>query len=316
MQRIILMSALILLLAPSYRGQTVKSNPDEDETHAAEKISLLTDLQSLNAESVKLDAPLARALAKAEIADAAWTLDEGWAKKVLREAYQLTLPDEEEQAKLRSRPAGAAPTIPTALDRARNDIRNRILSIARRDKAFADQLTQLSAQLLGSYEEHFRYASLASQAIKDGDTETASRYILQSINADPTHITASASILELAARDRKAADKLLLQYIERLRQTPISLVNQSALRTYLILAQMVSPNPNMLPASRPIQPPGSDVMRAYLNYMVESMSGLEQREPGSAMQFRVFLLPLWMPLKQYAPELTGAFLELENVSST
>ncbi|MDQ3743668.1 MAG: hypothetical protein M3444_04735, partial [Acidobacteriota bacterium] len=172
----------------------------------------------------------------------------------------------------------------------------------------------LGAQQLGSYDEHFTYASLASQAIKAGDTAAASGYIQQSINADPTQITAGASILELAARDRKAADALTLQYIERLQAVPLSMENQSAVRVYVTLAQIVSPNSNMLSESRRISPPGPDVMRAYVGYVIESMGALEQREPGSAMRLQGFLLQVWLPLKQYAPDLAGAFLQLEALS--
>jgi len=313
-QRLFLIPVLIFLLAPSYKGQSVTTEQSKGDSFVVEKSTLLSELQNLHTESTRLESPLARALAKAEIADAAWTLDQEWAKTLLRDAYELTFPDEEEQSKLRNKPAGAPPPPPTDTDRARGDVRNRVLSVAGRDKAFADQLAQLGARQLGSYEEHFRYASLASQFIKAGDTETASKYILQSINADPTQITAGASILELAARDRKAADNLILQYIGRLRTTPLSIENQSAVRTYVILAQMIFPNSNMLSGPRQILPPGPAVMREYVSYIIESMGAMEQREPGSVIRLRAFLLPIWPLLKQYGPELAGTFMELERLS--
>ncbi len=313
MKRLILLSALMLLLTSAYNGQSSETQPSNDEV-ALQKLSLLSDLQALDTRAAKIDAPLAQAQAKAEIADAAWTLDKEWAKKLLREAYELTLPDKEEQAQLREKIAGAPPTPPTGNDRVRGDVRNRVLSIANRDKPFADGLVQLGAKQLGKYEEHFRYASLAGQALQNGDKEAASKYILQSVEADPTQITAGFVIRDLAAQDRAAADKLIIQYIERLRTFPLSITNQGALRTYFILGGLVFPSPNADRQGRQILPAGPSVIKAYVNYVIESMSRLEQSEPGSADRLRGFLLSVWLPLKQYAPELTGAFLELERLS--
>jgi hypothetical protein len=105
----------------------------------AERGTLLSDLQVLDAESAKLD-NLARAFAKAEIAAALWTLDNERAKALLRDAYKLTLPDEA-QAKLRDNPVGAPP-IPSGKEEiARNLVRKRVLEIAGRDKSLASELT-------------------------------------------------------------------------------------------------------------------------------------------------------------------------------
>jgi hypothetical protein len=272
---------------------------------------------------MKLGTPLERALAKAEIADAAWVLDQTWAKKLLREAYEDTLPGEEEQTKLRNRSIGTAPTIPTANDVSRSSIRNRVLAIASRDKAFADQLAQLGAQALGKLEEHYNYANLAMESIKAGDNETASNYILKAIDAEPTLLNAGIVIFDLAAHDRAAADKLIVQYIERLRSTPLSSSNNSAGRTYLFLRDLAFNNSDVYiallngsadPKYQQIPLPGPAVMKAYVNYVVESLSKLEQSEQGSARRFRGHLISTWLPLKQYAPELTGAFLALEQLS--
>jgi DNA-directed RNA polymerase specialized sigma24 family protein len=65
-----------------------------------------------------------------------------------------------------------------------------------------------------------------------------------------------------------------------------------------------------------IQPPGPIVMRAYVSYVIESLGALEQREPGSARRFRGVLLSAWIPLNQYAPELSGAFVQLEKLTRT
>lgn len=309
MKRIVLTIVLMALLTPSFNGQSIEIKQDGNDDIALRKLGLLSNLQALETESTKLDKVLARALAKAEIADAAWMLDQAWAKKLLREAYELTFPEEEEQNKLRHEPVGAAPKFPTEIDRARSEVRNRVFSIAGRDKDFADELTKLGAKKLGHYEEHLRKANLATKALEAGDKEAAGRYILQSIEADPSQISAGRAILDLAAKDRAAADALIIQYIERLRTTPLSFENQSLGRTYLILNELVFPNPD-----RKIVPPSPAVMRAYVAYIIESLGKLEQMRPGSLKRARVILLTAWLPLKKYAPELTEAFLQLERVS--
>ncbi len=291
----LLLALLLLLLSPAtHRGQSVK--PKSDEGAATEAKSLLSlDVQALDAESLKLDSPLARALAKAEIAAAVWLLDEMWAKKLLREAYALTLPGEEEQSRLRNRPMGAPLSPPGRDEIARNMIRHRVLEIASRDRVFAEQLAQLNAQHLGREAEHETYASFAARSLEAGDVEAASNYILKAIEADPTLITATMIINDLAARDRRAADRLIIRYIERLRTTPISLTDHSFLRTSLILHIIMlennSPvlramNRNSNSEAQRVPPPGAAVIRAYVAYVLDTVRGLEQREPGSLRRTR------------------------------
>ena len=74
-----------------------QTDPKSKSNESLQKAVLLADLKSLALEVPKLDGPLARALANAEIADAAWMLDRNWSKNLLREAYQLTYLSEEEQ---------------------------------------------------------------------------------------------------------------------------------------------------------------------------------------------------------------------------
>jgi hypothetical protein len=307
-KRILLATALITLLTPSYNGQSIRIKQDNDDV-TLQKLGLLSSLQALETEATKIDKVLARALAKAEIANAAWTLDQAWAKKLLREAYELTFPEEEEQSKLRNEPVGSPPKSPTDIDRARSEVRNRVFNIAGRNKDLIEELTKLGAQKLGHYEEHLRNADLAIKAIEADDKEAASRYILQSVEADPTQISAGRAILSLAAKDRAAADTLIIQYIERLQTTPLTFQNQSLGRTYLILNELVFPNPNLH-----ILPPGPSVMRAYVAYIIESLRKLEHIQPGFLKSARGILLSAWLPLKQYAPELAGEFLDLERLS--
>lgn len=323
MQRLILLSALILLAAPSHNGQSIQPEPTSDDNVALRRLVLLSDLQALETESKKLGEPLARALAKTEIADTAWLLDQIWAQKLLCEAYELTLPSEEIRVKLRDRPIGSAPTISAGNDVARNKIRNRVLAIASRDKSFLYELAQFGAQQLGKQEEHYGYASLADSSIASGETGAAGDYILRAIEADPTILNAGIVIFDIASRDRTAADKLIIQYIERLRAVPLSQTNNSAWRIYLFLRDLVSNRNNLylgFTNNRPdaqspqMAPAGPAVMKAYVNFVVESLGRLEQIEPGSAKRFRGFLLSTWLPLNQYAPELTGSFLALEKLS--
>jgi hypothetical protein len=310
--RLVLLWALVPLLPSTSQGQSVEKKKSDDDGMMA-KVVLLSDLHALEVKADELGKSIPRALALAEIADAAWALDKVWAKKMLREAYELTFPAEEERNKLRDKPVGAAPTVPTEIERARGAVRNRVLAIASRDKTFSGELAQLSARELGRQEESSRYSNLAAKSLGAGDNDAAARYLLRSIEADPTQITASFGIINLAARDRKAADGLIIQYLERLRAVPLSMANGSALRTYFSLRNMVFTNDSFDPRHRQVPPAGPAVIRAYINYVIESMSSLEQREPGSLQNLRGMLMSIWLPLNQYAPELAGPFLALERL---
>lgn len=321
MQRFLLLSALMFLITFPASGQTSKPTLSNDNL-ASERLWLIFDLQGLEAKAVRLDAPLARTLAKAEIADAAWTLDQAWAKKLLREAYDLTFPSEEDQIGLRNKPVGAPPVIPTSNEIAQNGVRRRVLDVAARDKAFVDELVQLGAERLGKQKEHNMYAELASKSIANGDTEAASNYIFRALDADPTLINAGINIFDIAARDRAAADKIIIRYIERLRAAPLAVGDQSAWRTYLFLSDLVFNRSRTYliftgrsaDEYQQIQPAGPAVMRAYVSFMIESLGALEQREPGGAKRFRGYLISTWPLVRQYAPELTGAFSALEQLS--
>ena len=64
----------------------------------------------------------------------------------------------------------------------------------------------------------------------------------------------------------------------------------------------------------PAQLPGPEVMKAYASYVVQSMEQLMQKDPGSLVRLRDLILTAGQPIKQYAPELTPAYLELERLS--
>jgi hypothetical protein len=295
-------------------GQVINISQSQDQL-ALQRISLISDLQALEAKAGQLEKPLALAAAKAEIADAAWTLDKDWAKKLLQEAYELTFPSVEVQAILRQRPIGSIPTSLSPTDGARLAVRQRVMSIASRDKTFAEQMVKMGAKQLGRSEEHQRYSELASSAVERGDEEDAARYIRQAFEVEPTQFDMGAAIFDLAAQDRAAADKVIIEYIARLNSVPLSFRDGGKARVLLMLNMLMHPSP-VYPETRgrQILPPGPAVMRAYLGYMLDLFAQDEQRSPDSIKSWRGILLSLWPPLKKYAPELTKRFRELEMLS--
>lgn len=310
--RLITLLALILLASAGGLGQVAPAVGGDagqawDGEAELKRLALLADLQSLAGEASEIDEPLALALAKAEIADAAWPLDPAWPKRLLREAYELTLPGEEGAAKSRDKPAPSA----GADSRAADGVRARVLQVAARDAALANELSDLGARRLEQRQAQASFGALAGQALQKGDTEAAGRYIEQSFRLDPTQMDAGFSILQLAARDRAAADRLIVEYLNTLRAVPPSA--QGAARTYVTLSYLVFPAsaPRIEGVPQNVTPPGPAVMKAYVAFMIESLERLEQAEPGSLHRFRPMLLNVWPLLKQHALELTGAFLQVE-----
>ena len=309
--------ATSLLLAMGLLVSTAHSQPKQAPTKPddllQEKLSLLSNLQGLVARAKQLEKPLARGTAEAEIADAAWSLDRELAKELLRDAYSLSFPEEAEQARLRKRPVGAQPQMPTPADNARSSVRGRVMKIAARDRAFADELARSAAEKLGPYEAHRSYASLAGSAIEESDYEAARKYITQSIEADPTQITGPSVINQLAAKNRDAADAATLAYIDHLNSLTLSATNGSRGRVLFSLSMLIQPNEFFTKISG-IAPPGPAVMRAYVAYVLNSVAVVEQQSPGTITAFRLLLLSIYPLLKQYAPELRQQFLDLEQRS--
>ena len=265
-------------------------------------------------EVLKLDGPLARALADAEVADAAWTLDRDWAKKILREAYRLTYPTEEEQSKFGPDPPGTASRPPTVIGRSRSDVRRRILSVARRDKVFAEELIRDSLAHVTRDDRQMMHAQLALMALAEGDKEAASRSIHESMTVDPTQITFVTLVNDLAIKDRAAADKLILQCIASLVQLDdrnVSTDRADFTLTWLVFPNAIFPDPN-----KRIPDPGPAVMRAYVTYILDRVTALAQRQPASLARARSRLLSAWLPLNAYAPELRERFMQLEALSRT
>ena len=310
--RILPLIMLICLLASENYGQSKQPIGAADDVVLSQKLSLLSELRGLEARAKQLEKPLARATGEIEIADAVWLLDRDLAKELLRDAYDHTFPSDEEQNKLRNRPIGAPPILPGPLGNARLAVRRHVLEIARRDNKFAEELIRLAIERLGVYEGHLNYASLANDALDRGDNEAARKYILQAIDADPTQIPVSEKIARLAANDRAAADEIILQYISRLNSITLSRRDGSEARVFYLLATLVPfPNANSGPGAVTVSPPGPAVMKAYVSYMLESMS---QMDSVGLTATRGFLLNLWPILNQYAPEFRQQFLDLEQRS--
>jgi hypothetical protein len=307
--------AFVLLAACASHAQTVATKRGGGDADAIlRRNALRFDLQALEAEALKLLPPLAQARARVEIADAAWTIDREWAKKLLREAYVLTFPEEKERERLRSQPIGARLTPPTGLDWPRSEMRERVFAVAGRDRAFADELTSFGAQELGRMEQVGRYRSLAFQSLRADDIEAASKYTSLSIKTEPTLSMIWEIIPNVARRDQAAADKLLMEYIEELRVTPISMATGSALRVHVFLFPLIADRLGYTYQGQTPPPPNPVLVKAYVSYVVESMTQLARSEPESLQRLRTYLMYAWLPLKQYAPELTGAFMELEKLS--
>lgn len=308
----LLLSSSIFVFSLPIHAQ-LRQSDGADEEIAKDTGSLLSDLQTLGARAKRLDKPLARAAAQAEIADAAWEHDREWAKQLLREAYELALPAEEQRAKLRKIPVGAHPILPGPGERTRRTLSRRILQVASRDRTFATEIVKSGVGQLGAFEGHVMFASLAMDELEQGDFEATKGYVLESIDADPSQMSALGVIERLATQDRAAADAVIIKYIERLNASALSFKDGSVVRSGYILAKLVYPwvygGPNP-----PGSPPAPAVMRAYATYVLENIARLEMVDPGSISVSRLTLLHTYPILRQYAPELMPQFLDLEQRS--
>jgi hypothetical protein len=188
-----------------------------------------------------------------------------------------------------------------------------VLGIARRERNFANELVNLERNETGAYGAHHASAVLADQALEEGDINASADHILDAVKADPTQLAGPALINELALKDRMAADHLILSYLEELRTFPLSSANQSDLRTFFILGLLIKPSV-INDSHLKVPLPGPEVMKAYIIYMLDTLGALEQRQPGSLQRWRSLLLSLWIPLQQYAPEMSNRFLSLVSIS--
>ena len=307
----LLVSAMCLVFS-TVNGQSMAASTKLDDL-LQKRLELLSELQGLTARARQLEKPLARAIAEAEIADAAWSLDRRLAKELLRDAYTQAFPEEAEQAKMRKRPVGAQPQMATPAESARAAVRGRVMKVAARDKAFAEELARSLAEKLGPYEAHMSYASLAYSAIQNGDYADASAYIAQSIDSEPTQITGPSEINQLAAKNRAAADEAALAYLSRLNSMTLDSHDGSVGRVLMALSMLIHPDPFFTRTSD-IAPPGPAVMRAYVTYILNTAAMMEQQSPSTFTGLHLLLLNTYPLLQQYAPDLRQQFLDLEQRS--
>jgi pentatricopeptide repeat protein len=271
---------------------------------------LLIDLQNLAAQATNLTNNLARARANAEIADSLWRLDEQSAKELLREAYKLTFPDPVPDASPARSGSKKSFSFPTSVESARRELRNRVLLVASRDKAFASSLIKLHKDDMDSSSAHIDNAMLAKQAFGDNDIEAGSKYLIDALHADPTQTMAGFLIRDLAKRDRAAADKLIIEYLGILRGVSLS-SSEERFRVFLVVLQLIFPS---LTPDKTAPAPGPEVMRAYSLYILDTLSAWEQVSPGSLSRYRTLLVTVWAPINQYAPDLIPYFMRLDAIS--
>lgn len=306
----VLVSLLLCLVTPVSQAQSSKPKNIEqaNQQRELEKLSMLSELRALDEEGINLK-PLARATLKAQIADGAWTLDLAWAKALLIKAYELTLPDDDERTQFREVKKGAPPVLLSATERARRTVRNQVMRVASRERVFADQLVRIEEEHLGGSAAQMSYTNLAESARRQNELDRAGEFLLHAIDIDPSQITAGFVLADIAKTDRTRADRLIVEYLNRLQLFPLSRTNGSIGRIFFIVHMLVF-------RSSRTSPPGPAVMRAYAGYVIQSLGALEGREPGSLAAYRAHLLRAWSPLKQYAPELTADFMVLEQRSRT
>ena len=305
--------------APQRPAAEAEAKPpaQEDTAAAPAREALLAELRALGSESKELLKPLEAASAKAEIADAAWTLDREWAKSLLREALALTFPAEVDRARLRERPVGAPIQLGPAEDGARGRVRDRLFRIAARDREFSRELNETAGRELGRVEETSRYTSMAAAAAAEGRIEEAGEFILRAAEAEPTLINVGDAINSVAARDRAAADRLILAYVERLRAQPLSLFterNHAPMRLTLSFSWMLRPESHSFPGAAAVPPPaGREAVRAYVSFVVDTMTRIEQAG-GDLSQMHIFVVTVWPHMMRHAPEFAAQLAGLERAS--
>lgn len=282
--------------------------------------SLLADVRALAEESKELLNPLDAAAARAEVASAAWTLDREWSKGLLREALALTFPEEAYRPKLREHTVGSPLTLGSLEDQARGLVRRRILKVASADPAFARELADTTARELGVVQQVGQYTQLAGDAAREGRLEEAGDLILRAADAEPTLMNIGSSIMELATHDRAAADRLIIQYIQKLRALPVATFieqRQGFATAALGLRMALMPAAHAFfageNAATPAPPAGREAFRAYFAFMLDTYGAMEQLQPGSTRgTIRREISFSWQQFNEYAPDLLAQFLQLER----
>ncbi|MDX2044286.1 MAG: hypothetical protein SF097_23965 [Acidobacteriota bacterium] len=289
----------------------IKVKEDKEEFQLQREL-LLSELSNLDANVIGLSSTLARAVVKAEIADAVWGMDKRWAGQLLKEAFELALPDKETRQKLKELKKGSNPIEPTREMLAQEQVRRKILAVAKRDAAFFEELVKLGKEQMGEAEEVKSHSSSAYEALQAGDKKQAIESINKLFDTDPTQVSVGGAIREMAIRDRAEADKLVIGYIQALWNFPVS--SDNVHRVVSSLRSSVFPAPPFDKQGRKIPVAGEEAQRAYYGFLIECLLGVEQREPGTAMKFRQLIVSMWPYISQQATNLTAEYLKLESVS--
>src|SRR5262245_9924439 len=161
-----------------------KETQSVDDEAQIQKSMLLGDLSTLDSDAVNLNSSLARAVVKTEIADVAWNLDKRWARQLLKDAFELALPDKETRRKLQKVKRGDNPLEPTKETIPQMLVRSKVLAVARRDQAFADELAKIAKEEMGELEEVHAYSSSAHAAFQANDIKQATEYTRKIFDTD------------------------------------------------------------------------------------------------------------------------------------
>lgn len=312
--RIVFCISILLTLNLAREGYGQSETELTENSLSINKTVITNSLMELENEAKKLDSPLAQAVAFAEIADAGWDLDKGWAQSLLLEAYKLTYPSSAEREQLEGLSTENTKRNSSAkkIDRDRERVRRRIVAIATRDAKFAATLAQSIGRDLGKTSESRVNVTYANQMTKTGDVKAASDYILRAIEAEPTQVWNGYAIYALAEKDRKAADALILQYIKRVEIYPLSA--SSLLYVFDSFDAAVFADRVFDPENRQVRPSSPEVIKAYLNFALNKMIALEQSQLGSLREIGGTLQRFWQRVNMYAPELRPSFLQLSQAA--
>jgi hypothetical protein len=320
----LLLPAALLLLSPCRAQTTTQSSAPAAPTQAAaataqadETAALRLDLQGLAEEAKEIAKPLARAAAQVEVADALWALDEERAKALLREAFELTLPDPVDRPNTRRHEIASPLRAPTPESEARAGLRRRLFAVAARDPVFRRELIDASARELGREEEVAQLTHAAIEAARGGRLDEADEHLRRAIEAEPTLINISEAINAVAARDRAAADRLIVAYVERLRRLPTALFSSqhhATLRLTFAFSWLMAPRAVTGPgaAAPPPSPPSRETARAYVSFVADTLNRIQLERPGSS-DGRALLAVAWPLMAAHAPEMAGQFAQLEKM---
>lgn len=289
------------------------------EKRAAEKNELyllketfVNDLKTLNQEAGNLNNSTAVATVKVGIANVSWGIDKNWSQNLLLEAFELILPDNKEREKIKQQSYESGMVEHTDEGRVRRYIRNRLLSIAQRDKAFGELIREKMERELGKIEANSSKANDTFDLIKSGKAQQATKALLEISTADPTTVRIGYLIREIAGIDRAEADKVILEYLRVLGNQPLTLPTLKMLIQDIGFA--VFPFPSYDWRKRKIPVAGVPTIRAYLAFSLNSIYRIEENAPGSATPYRQTILSLGRWLQQYAPDLIPTFMMLEQVT--